>query len=463
MPNTLTIALMTHNRSRYLRQTLESVLNQTYRDFDLLVLDNGSTDDTTQVVSECKDPRLTYIRHPPGHGPEYNGYSALWFSRTKRLLFAHDDDILEPTMVEKQMKMMDAHPRMVAVATNVSLIDEDGRTTQAMQHKAMKDTVFEKGQFLDYFLRTKFIWPASAVMVLREIVPRDRMGKEVDKAKDMNLAQHFHAGDIHYACLLNAKGQYGFLGEPLMRYRIHRGQDCNTSHLVQSEMDLMKALQRAYPREPTIRAQWVGIEGALLRCRVYDLLMQAHEMKDIPALKKKISRVNRKWEAEVPPRMRAHDVILPYEILLHLLGMESSLPHITNPLSRLPHIQDPCPRALRAWFTRLHQGGTLFSKSFPHKRIAILGSAFVAYLLVLEAQRAGVEVVCCLESKTYRHADKVLDVPIVPHEWLRDHAKEIDAVLLSSERNHEEWLETIVRSHCGGHLLPVLSWKTMVL
>lgn len=460
MPNQLTIALMTYNRSHYLRETLESVLRQTYREFDLLVLDNGSTDDTAQVVAEYKDPRLTYIRHPPGQGAMYNGISALWFSRTKRILFAHDDDVLEPTMVEMQMAMMDRHPDMVAVATNVSMIDEQGKIMQAAMLKASKDKVFKKGQFLDLFLRTKFVWPASAVMVLREaVLPRKTMGQQLGNKKAL---RPFPAGDIYYICLLNAKGSYGFLAKPLMKYRLHSGQHGNVCHIVQSEMDLLKALKGAYAWEPTIRSQWVGIEGALLRCRVHELLMTAGDRKQIPALKSSITRVRRKWERDIPPTMRVHDALLPYEILLKLLDLESSLPDVADPLAPLPLVQDPCQRAFREWFYRVHAGGGLFKKRFPYRRVAILGSAFVSYLMVLEAQRAGIEVVCCLESKAYRHGDKVLGVPIVPHEWLREHAKEVEAVLLSAERNHEEWLESIVKGHCKGHPLPVLSWKTMV-
>jgi hypothetical protein len=314
---------------------------------------------------------------------------------------------------------------------------------------------------LDFFLRTKFVWPASAVMVLKDaVVPRKVMGQELNNAA--KTLKHFPSGDIYYTCLLNSRGQYGFLAEPLMRYRQHRGQSVNSAHLVRSELDLIKAFKRAYLWEPTIRAQWVGVEISFLRCRVYSMLMHAHELTWIPVLKNQISRLRRTWETNVPPGMRLHDAILPYEILLNLLGMESSLLSTADPLSGLPPIQDPCPRAFRAWLTRLHNGRGMFSERFPHRRVAILGSAFVAYLLVLEAQRIGIEVVCCLESKTYRHNDKVLGVPIVPHEWLQKHAADVDAVILSSERNHEEWLESLVRTECKGRSLPVLSWKKLV-
>lgn len=79
----LTIALQTYNRGRsgYLRESLEAILAQSYGDFELLVLDNHSTDETPDLVLGYKDPRLTYIRQPPGGTSATNYNRALWMSR----------------------------------------------------------------------------------------------------------------------------------------------------------------------------------------------------------------------------------------------------------------------------------------------------------------------------------------------------------------------------------------------
>lgn len=454
MPNKLTIALMTYNRCQYLGDALESVLGQTYEDFDLLVLDNGSTDDTAQVVAAHGDSRLTYIRHPEGHGPTYNAESALRFCRTKRILWAHDDDILEADMVEMQMAMMDKNPGMVAVATNVSMMDEQGRITQPQMLMASNDMIFKRGEYLDFFLRNKFVWPASAVMAL---AADSRLHQAVVK-KSTKTSPY---GDILYTCRLNAKGSYGFLARPLLRYRMHGGQDSANFDMAQSEHGLLKALKGLYDLEPSLRANRTGIEVSLIRCRVYKKLMTINEARQIPNLKSWIARMRPKWEKDIPIRTRPHDALMPVEILLILLDIESFLPSVADPLARMPPVQDPCPIAFRAWFRCLNGGGGLFKKSFPHRRVAILGSAFTAFLMVLEAKRAGIIVVCCLESKSYRHEDKVLGIPIVAHEWLRKHAMEVDAVLLSSERNYDEHLESLVQSYCEGRPIPVISWKTL--
>ncbi|MCK5346298.1 MAG: glycosyltransferase family 2 protein, partial [Candidatus Heimdallarchaeota archaeon] len=64
----LSIALLTYNRctNGYLKQALNAILNQTYSDFELLVIDNYSTDKTADLVLSYNDPRLIYVRQPPG-------------------------------------------------------------------------------------------------------------------------------------------------------------------------------------------------------------------------------------------------------------------------------------------------------------------------------------------------------------------------------------------------------------
>ena len=73
---TVSIIIPTYNRSHIIGRALQSVLNQTYRDFEVIVADDGSTDGTEAVVKEFNDERIRYIRHeenkgypPPGIRP----------------------------------------------------------------------------------------------------------------------------------------------------------------------------------------------------------------------------------------------------------------------------------------------------------------------------------------------------------------------------------------------------------
>jgi len=97
----ISISLQTYNRgqSGFLRLALEGILGQTHGDFELLVIDNHSTDDTPDIVLACKDPRLTYLRLPPGGTPADSIRAAFRASQGEYLLTTHDDDIMEPDML----------------------------------------------------------------------------------------------------------------------------------------------------------------------------------------------------------------------------------------------------------------------------------------------------------------------------------------------------------------------------
>ena len=59
----VTVCLPTYNRAHYLREAIESVLSQTFQDFELLICDNASTDETSEVVKSFRDARIRYVRH----------------------------------------------------------------------------------------------------------------------------------------------------------------------------------------------------------------------------------------------------------------------------------------------------------------------------------------------------------------------------------------------------------------
>jgi len=69
----LTIAVLTYNRVNYLEQAIGGILAQTYGDFELLILDNGSTDHTPHYVISLNDQRIRYVRNPPNSPIEFNG------------------------------------------------------------------------------------------------------------------------------------------------------------------------------------------------------------------------------------------------------------------------------------------------------------------------------------------------------------------------------------------------------
>lgn len=109
-----------------LAATLRSVLAQTWRDLELVVLDNASTDGTDAVLAGIDDPRLTVWRNPVTVPMAENFRRVLELSHAPLLKLLPADDLLAPSCLERQVMPMLADPRLAVVAGRVDLVDERG-------------------------------------------------------------------------------------------------------------------------------------------------------------------------------------------------------------------------------------------------------------------------------------------------------------------------------------------------
>ncbi|MNH02148.1 hypothetical protein D3C79_613790 [compost metagenome] len=94
------------------------------------------------------------------------------------------------------------------------------------------------------------------------------------------------------------------------------------------------------------------------------------------------------------------------------------------------------------------------------RRIIIFGSAFIAALLILEAEKNGDQVVACIDSNINRQGREMLGVPIQPLAWMSEHVEEGDVVVISSERDHEHYIEALIHQHLRA-ATRVVSWKDL--
>ena len=116
-----------YNAERFLAEAIASVLAQTYRDFELLIIDDGSTDRTADVVSQFGDARARYL--PAGRRLGLPGALNLGLENAHGDLVArHDhDDMSDPRRLEKQVAYFEANPDVALVGSRAWLIDETGQ------------------------------------------------------------------------------------------------------------------------------------------------------------------------------------------------------------------------------------------------------------------------------------------------------------------------------------------------
>ena len=106
----ISVILPTFNRSNMIVRSICSVLNQTYKDFELIIVDDGSTDCTQDMVSRIKDSRIRYIRHEKNKGAAAARNTGIKAAQCDLIAFQDSDDEWVPEKLEKQIKAILALP-----------------------------------------------------------------------------------------------------------------------------------------------------------------------------------------------------------------------------------------------------------------------------------------------------------------------------------------------------------------
>ena len=111
----ISVIISAYNHEKYVAKSIESILNQTFLDFELIVVDNGSSDSTYKIIKTIKDPRIKIFRIKKNIGFGYALNFALNKSRGEYISLFSSDDIGLPDKLKKQVKYLDDHPGVGAV------------------------------------------------------------------------------------------------------------------------------------------------------------------------------------------------------------------------------------------------------------------------------------------------------------------------------------------------------------
>jgi len=122
----VSVCVPTRDRAESLRRTLHAILRQTFQDFEIIVGDDASTDDTTDVVRDVSDSRIRYLRHANNLGIYPNWNSLVGQARGRFICIYHDHDTYLPTILERSIALLQTHPAMSFVHTAIVLTDKSG-------------------------------------------------------------------------------------------------------------------------------------------------------------------------------------------------------------------------------------------------------------------------------------------------------------------------------------------------
>ena len=130
---TVSIGLPVYNGARFLAASLESLVGQTYEDLELVISDNGSTDETQEICRSFaeRDERIRYLRSEQTPGASWNFANVLHRTSGPYFKWATHDDLLAPTFVERCAETLDSAPETVALVYPLTrIIDAEGNVVR---------------------------------------------------------------------------------------------------------------------------------------------------------------------------------------------------------------------------------------------------------------------------------------------------------------------------------------------
>jgi len=185
----ISVIIPTYNRANFIRNTILGVINQTYTDWELLIVDDGSTDNTKEVIDEFvkNDKRIKYFYEENSGCPSVPRNLGIEKASGKYVAFLDSDDEWFPTKLEKQLAIFENsnNPKLGVVACYLYV--KDYKTGKIVS----KHDKYYRGDVLDKLINTKLnLFTASCVMtkmsILKEVGPFDPMFK-VSEDSDMWL------------------------------------------------------------------------------------------------------------------------------------------------------------------------------------------------------------------------------------------------------------------------------------
>jgi glycosyltransferase involved in cell wall biosynthesis len=122
-----------YNAARYLKQSVESILNQTFRDFEFILIDDGSTDGSYEIASNFKDPRIVLHRQDnQGLTRSLNRALAMVSPDAEFVARMDADDWSYPARFERQVRFLEAHRAIAGVGCWYELVDETGKIIEVV-------------------------------------------------------------------------------------------------------------------------------------------------------------------------------------------------------------------------------------------------------------------------------------------------------------------------------------------
>lgn len=203
----VSVVMPVYNGEKYLKEAMDSILNQTYTDFEFIIINDGSQDKTKDIIFSYNDCRIIYLENEVNQGIVMTLNRGIDASKGKYIARFDADDIAVATRLEKQVLYMDSHEEVCVLGTGIKIFGENVMTqTRVFSTNSNK-------------LKAELLFSSCiahpTVMIRKKILDENRF------KYDVNFAG---AEDYHLWWRMTNVGGIAMLAEPLHYYRIHENQ-----------------------------------------------------------------------------------------------------------------------------------------------------------------------------------------------------------------------------------------------
>ena len=213
------ICIPAFNAELTIAETINSLIRQSYRNIQIKILDNASTDSTVKVARSIKDPRIKIFESTVNLGAEENFNKCINVASGKYTVIFHADDIYEQSIIEEQVRFLEANASVGAVFTGARLIDLEGK--KIGKYGIPKD-IAKYGYVINFFDLFRLILKMSNFLICPSAMVRTNIYKFEVKKWRFNLFKS--SSDLDVWLRISKKHALGFLDKPLINYRISNQQ-----------------------------------------------------------------------------------------------------------------------------------------------------------------------------------------------------------------------------------------------
>ena len=202
----VSVVIPAYNAMTYLAETLESVLRQTFTDFEVLIIDDGSSDQIVQWASGLVDPRVKLMKQE-NQGVAVARNTGITHAQGEYIAFLDADDLWESTKLEKQVRCLEDNPAVGLVHTWMNLMDERGKSTGRVITSTAEGDAWKQIVEVNTVMCSTVIARRCCFETVGVFPPRDSCPIDVE--------------DWDMWIRIASRYSFAVIKEPLVRYRLH--------------------------------------------------------------------------------------------------------------------------------------------------------------------------------------------------------------------------------------------------